>query len=318
MAENVFSLAVLSTPDWLRLGVLFQRVFGHALDSKLADYKYAHGHGESVALVDEEDQVVAHCGMIFRRLLIAGRPSPGAQFGDLMVEPAVRGIGSRQGLPFYRVFTGALQRLKNDTPLPLVFGYPSARATRLGERLGLIVEMDQIQEMVWPALKAPLRTVEQLASPRFAAVVDRLWNAMSQDLADAVVGIRDWTYFERRYFHHPVHKYRVFLLRSRWLRSALGVFVLRSHGDMVELVDWVAPLARGMTVIDQARCVAASMGAQRLVTWQSSAYAHRFAVGTSSCQSMPICAAVGGEIPSQWMEQFKGHMWVTAGDTDYH
>ena len=312
-----FLLQVLTKTDWNRLDALFQRVFEHALDATLADYKYAHGRGESIALAHQSGRLVAHCGMIFRELLEAGKPINGVQFGDLMVDPDVRGILSRQGQPFYRVFTGALQRLA--TPVkPLVFGFPSERATRLGERLGLVTEMDQMLELVWPISDKKLKAIGQPTfGQKLGKNVDKLWLKMAKDLSDAVVGVRDSGYFERRYFQHPTYQYKVFLLRSRWLKRPLGVFVLRDHGTMIELVDWVGPLDNGLAIVEQARRAAAGLGAACLMSWSPKAYASRFALGATSCKPTKVCVAVGGEIPSTWVEQFKGRIWGTAGDTDY-
>lgn len=317
-AEKKFSVAALSAPDWPRLGALFHRVFGHPLEPRLADYKYAAGRGESTALVNDEGEVVAHCGMIFRKLFVAGVLAPGAQLGDLMVAPDARGVLSRRSSPFYRVVAAALQRLELATLKPVVFGFPSDRAMRVGERLGLFTEIDQISELIWPASTAPLQAIVQpVAGPEFSALVDRLWQKMAGDLTDAVVGVRDGAYFVGRYFNHPAHQYEVYVLRSRWLRLPLGVFALRRHGAMVELMDWVAPLDQGLAVIEQARRAAAGLGGERLMAWLTRAYAPRFAPGASSCQATEFRILVCGEVSAAWVERFKDHLWLTAGDTDY-
>lgn len=308
----------LSAAQWPRLGALFQQVFGHALEEGLADYKYAAGRGESLALLNDDGQIIAHCGMIFRSLLQAGLPAPGVQFGDLMVAPEVRGILSRQGLPFTKVFIGALERVNRAPVKPLVFGFPSDRATRLGARLGVIKKFDEVSELTWSKSNEALSAVTQpLADPRFRKVVDKLWGKMAQDLANAVVGVRDAEYFVRRYFQHPAHRYHVYLLRTQWLKRPTGVFVLRSHGASIELVDWVAPLDKGAAVIEQARRAVSELGGERLTTWLAGAYSPQFAVDTISCQSLEICVALGGEIPAAWLERFGDHMWITSGDTDY-
>lgn len=312
------SLTTLSAADWPRLGVLFHRVFGHPLEPGLADYKYAAGRGESLALVNDEDEVIAHCGMLFRQLLVAGIPAPGVQLGDLMVAPGVRGILSRRGLPFYRVVAGALQRLEAATVKPVVFGFPSDRAMRVGERLGLFTEIDQVSELIWPVSTESLQAIAQpVAGLDFPAVIDRLWKKMVSDLTDAVVGVRDGAYFVRRYFEHPAHQYHVYFLRSRWLKRPLGVFVLRSHGAMVELVDWVAPLSEGLAIIEQARRAAAGLGGERLKTWLTRAYAPRFALCATSCQATEFRIPACGKVSVAWVEKFKNHVWLTSGDTDY-
>lgn len=315
----MFSLTPLSAADWPRLGELFQQVFGHALQAELADYKYAGGRGESLALVSDDGEVVAHCGMIFRTLLVAGVPAVGVQLGDLMVAPGARGILSRRGLPFYQVVAGALVRLEAGAVKPLVFGFPSDRAMRVGERLGLFTEIDQVSELTWPiSADEPCQAVLQpFAVSGFSEVVDHLWQKMARDLAESVVGVRDGAYFVRRYFDHPAHQYHVYLLRSRWFKRPVGVFALRSHGGMVELVDWVAPLNQGLAVIEQARRAAAELGGERLMTWLTRAYTPRFAMAGASVQATEFRIPACGKVSAAWVEKFKNHVWLTSGDTDY-
>ena len=316
---QTLSMVVLSEADWFRLDKLFHKIFGHSLDARLANYKYAAERGESLALVSEEADVVAHCGMTFRQLLVAGVPASGVQLGDLMVAPNARSALSRHESPFYRVVAGALKRLDTAAVKPvLVFGFPSDRAMRVGERLGLFTEIDQIFELIWPVSKNPLQAIEQpFPEKNFSDIVDRLWQKMAKDLIGAIVGVRTGDYFVRRYFQHPVHQYKVFVWRSRWLRVPLGVFVLRSHGAIIELVDWVAPLDQGNAVIEQACRAAAGMGGERLMTWLTRSYASRFASNASSCEVTQFRIPACGQVPSEWVASFKNRVWLNAGDTDY-
>lgn len=318
-AVQTLSMVILSEADWFRLDKLFHKVFGHSLDARLANYKYAGERGESLALVSEGADVVAHCGMTFRQLLVAGVPASGVQLGDLMVAPNTRGALSRRESPFYRVVAGALKRLDAAAVKPvLVFGFPSDRAMRVGERLGLFTEIDQISELIWAASQETLEAIAQpFPDKKFSDLVDRLWQKMAKDLMGAIVGVRNGDYFVRRYFQHPVHQYKVFVWRSRWLRVPLGVFVLRSHGAMIELVDWVAPLDQGDAVIEQACRAATCMGGESLMTWLTRSYAPRFTSNASSCEVTQFRIPACGQVPSEWAASFKNRVWLNAGDTDY-
>lgn len=318
IVEKNTSLLTLSTQDWARLGTLFDRVFGHPLAPELASYKYANGKGESMALSNSDDEIIAHCGMTFRQFLAFGVAIDGVQLGDLMVAPSVRGSMSRTGQPFFRVVAGALRRLETAATKPFVFGFPSNRAMRIGERLGLFSEIDQITEIIWPISNAPLQAIAQPGSDRqFSAVIDRLWKQMAADLKGAVVGVRDSSYFVERYFHHPLHHYHVYLVRSRWFKLPLGAFVLRGHGATVELMDWIAPLGQGWAVIEQARRAARELGGERLMGWMARAYAPQFANGATSCTPTEFRIPACGLCPAPWLDRFKDHMWLTSGDTDY-
>lgn len=319
VGDKGISVVLLSATDWPRLGLLFHRVFGQPLEAGLADYKYSAGHGESLALVNPEGEIVAHCGMVFRELLVGGILTRGVQLSDLMVAPSARGVLSRTGSPFYKVIAGALSRQDIALVKPLVFGFPSDRAMRVGERLGLFTEIDQVSELSWSVSVQPLRAVTQhVAGPKFSAMVDSLWQKMASDLNKSVVGMRDGAYFVRRYFNHPVKNYLVYVLRSRWLKLPMGVFVLCRQGDNVELVDWVAPLDQGMAIIEQARRAAFCLGAAHMTTWLTRAFVPRFAVGSSSCELTELRIPAVGPVDAEWVRRFKNHIWLTAGDTDYH
>lgn len=312
------TLMHLSAADWPRLGELFSQVFGHPLESELAEHKYAHGHGESMALVSSDGEIVAHCGMTFRRLLAFGEPIQGVQLGDLMVKKGARGPLSRNGSPFYRIVSGALQHLNAARVKPLVFGFPSDRAMRVGERLGVFTELDQVIELIWKSSEGSLEAKVQLTADRkFFQAVDEIWEKMAKDLVGAVAGVRDSAYFEHRYFLHPVNQYRIYLMSSRWMKLPLAVFVLRSHGETVELVDWVAPLELCCDVIEQARRAARLMGGLRLMAWMARGYADRFSAQAVSVASTEFRIPVCGFDTAHWVSQFKGHLWVTSGDTDY-
>lgn len=315
----MYSLVKLTPADWPRLNALFTQVFGHSLESSLADYKYEQGRGESLALTGNDGEILAHCGMIFRKLLVGGGAVPGVQFGDLMVAPHIRGILSRQGQPFYQVFSGALSRVNQILLKPLVFGFPSDRATRLGERLGLVTKFEQVIELTWTKSQSPLLAKVQLQTERrFRGVVGALWVKMAKDFSTAVIGVRDAEYIDRRYFHHPVHQYHVYVMRSKWIKRPKGIFVLRRQGAKVELVDWIAPLGEAAAVIDQARSATAQLGGEHLTTWLAQSYSQRVMDTPLHSQQLNISVSLGGEISMEWFEKYKGKMWITPGDTDYH
>lgn len=314
---SMYTLTTLHSSDWPRLGQLFERAFGQPMAAGLADYKYAHGHGESVALVDADGTVIAHCGMTFRDMLAGGRPAPGVQLGDSMVLPEARGMLARQGSPFYRVAAGALERLESLPEAPFVFGFPNDRAIRLGERLELYMEIDRICELTWPASPGAPQAQAQATGPTLRAAVDGLWRRMAADLGDALVAVRDGAYMERRYFAHPANRYHVYLLRSRWLRRPQAVFVLRSHGATVELIDWVAPLDRVPAVIAEARRAATALGGERLTAWLTCSFAPRFSADALSCTVTECRVPACGRWRADWVARFRNRVWLTGGDTDF-
>lgn len=318
-AAMTATICELRHRDWERLDALFQKVFRHRLDSQLADYRYAPGSGDSIGLVGADGCVIAHCGITYRNWMAAGKLVAGAQLGDLMVAPEARDVLARKKLPFYRVMEGALKRLVSRESNPWVYGFPSDRAMRVGERLGLFDEVDQIHEITWGVSSIPLRASERHKwSSRLAGAISLLWRSMAKDLRQTLVGVRDAAYFKRRYFDHPVHHYRAFVIQS-WIGRVQAVFVLRSHGDRVELMDWVAPVAAAGEVIEQARRAAAQLGGKELFVWTGRAYVQTLSPDSASIQPLqfkiPACGLDGSQRP--WVQEFRDRLWVTSGDTDY-
>ncbi len=317
--SHTHTLSVMQSTDWQRLGTLFQRVFGHPLSPELADYKYSQGRGASMGLLDSTGGVIAHCGMLYQRLRVAGHTTQGVQFGDLMVDPSYRGLHSKEGLPFNQVFVGALQYLKSKLGEHLVFGYPSKRATRLGEKLGLVTEIDTIEEVAWSTSTSKVfAQLQKKCGWVQRCTIKYLWWHMSRDFLDSILITRDSSYVERRYFNHPVFQYQVYVVREHWWMPPIGMFVLRAIDSSAELVDWVATLKNANAVVEQARRAAGALGYERLTTWQSKGFSNRLSLGELDRKPLPIVAAVGGKISLDWIRAFKGRIWVMPGDTDYH
>lgn len=317
-------LDVLDELQWPLMERLFEQVFGHAIDRRLTAWKYGPGRGLSIALVDHREaaapRAVAHCGLVFRDLLIQGRPVRGAQIADSMVSREQRGR-LRGGSPFERVGRFAQQQLGGPlnpgNPDRFVYGFPSDRAMRLGCHLGLYREIDRIHEVSWSACEGRLPERVEAAGDGERAQVDQLWRGMRHDLADALVGVRDGAWFLDRYLRHPTHRYQVHRVRSRWWRRPLGYFALREEGGRLELSDWVAPLAHTGELIDAARAVAWQQGGQPLFTWAARRAVPLLQPRAASVTETQFGILCRGDTPEADHQRWRDRWWLSPGDTDY-
>lgn len=199
---------LLQESDWPQVEALFANVFGHALPRPLTAWKYAAGRGLSIGMShgvatdgpavaqapvpgnapgsvgsDPDSPLLAHCGLVFREVLAFGQPIQAAQLVDLMVAPAARGRLVRQASPFAQVVGHALAQLGSDrnprNPDRVAFGFPSQRAMRLAEHLGLVREIDQVHELSWSPLPGPLPQALDGDDADLLPVVDALWHQLS-------------------------------------------------------------------------------------------------------------------------------------------
>lgn len=317
-------LAVIGESEWPLLEALFLEVFGHPLERALTRWKYASDHGLAIAMVDHAacgPRAVAHCGLMFRDIVAAGRLGRAAQMTDLMVAPDHRGGMMRAASPFAKVVKSAYARIeaakKQEEPARIVFGFPSARAMRLGQRLGLFVEVDHVDELSWSpqASVCPPRVTARDAS--FDDAVHTCWEAMRSEFAHARIGVRDAPWLARRYLDHPTKDYRIHLVRSRWLQRPRAVFVLREIGSCVELLDWVAPREEAAAMLDAARAVAASLGANRLFAWLTRSQLLWFDGSGANVRPTEFGILGRGDLSRHELDQDRNGWWLTSGDTDY-
>ena len=206
----------------------------------------------------------------------------------------------------------------------LGMGFPNARHMRLAEILGLYACVGQMVEVRWKPvqsranLRLRCRDLRQTPAVKDAELVNRLWGAMEQDLADAVVGVRDWDYIKYRYLQHPEINYQVVVVTDRLLRRPLGIVVLNSGGEDCELLDVIGPLAKLPELVKEARRMAARCGGKGLFAWITHQHSDRFV--QTGAQLRPLDVSIPSSVwtPGPDPRQIKDKWWLMSGDTDFH
>ena len=305
--------------DEMALLELFGRAFGHALPPAQWRWKYA-GLDPIGIMVCRDARPVAFYGGMPREIRWFGTSATAVQIGDVMVDPAERGVLTRRG-PFFLAATAFAERCVGPgRAYALAFGFPSERHTRLAEHLGIYARVDEVLEASWPAL--PGRPgLFQRARPlalEHLDVVDALWKRMAETLTGVVVAVRGAAYIRHRFLEHPAISYLVFLVQQRFTGAAIGIVVLRDHGEAgVELLDAVAPPQSLPLLVAVARRVAGRLGRQKVFAWLTPAAANSFAA------SRPALAPAGIPVPtiiwssSPDLGKLRGRWWLMGGDTDF-
>ncbi|MFN3594966.1 MAG: GNAT family N-acetyltransferase [Thiobacillaceae bacterium] len=153
IGEQAFWLAEVEAGHAPQVEALFAQAFGAPPPPGWYQWKYGRDglQGRAVGLWDESGRLIAHYAGFPRPLLWYGRPLAGIQIGDVMVAPHLRGLLSRRG-PFFQVCSAFFTHwVGKGRPYALAFGFPHARAIRLGVSLGLYEVAGQMTAIAWPA-----------------------------------------------------------------------------------------------------------------------------------------------------------------------
>lgn len=301
---------------------LFNEVFGHGISPALLHWKYGEGRGTSWVGWDADGLPLVHCGLFYRTTLVGGRCQQVAQLVDLMASPRAHGGISRKKAPFYLLIKPLLASIEtSDNPGAWALGFPSDRAMRLGERLGVFKTIDQLYELTFaprPHRLARYRFVRlKDLSGALEPVLRHLWEQMAADLRNGIVGTRDPAYLRQRYLDHPEKKYELYLVQSPWLRRGLGVCVVCRDGASVELMDIIAPFKSVPQIVRAAREWLYSIKGQHLKLWLTSSHSGLLADQAVSVVPLEFRIMANPMTPAEELQRFDHRWWLTSGDTDY-
>ena len=298
---------------------LFLAAFGHALSPRLLAWKYAAGQGESWLAESADGQPALHCGLLFRNIRLAGETHRAAQLTDLAALPKMSGL-TRNNSPFFHLMRHLLHTLpRPDNPAGLAFGFPSDRAMRLGEHLGVYRAVDQLVDLVFTPLR-PLRlglrcrVLEQLPEER---ITERLWASMAKSLPELAVGVRDPHWLHWRFAAHPENRYRFIALQGALSRRTLGLAILRPGNDITTLTDLLAPADALPDMLNALSAWLPQAGCRELHFSLTSRPSLPLAALASRCTPSEIRIMANPLSPTALLDRLHNAWWLTSGDTDY-
>lgn len=298
---------------------LFARSFGHAISEQEWQWKYRFAPSPGMLCLDDE-RIVAFNGGMPRTCHHGDDAFTAVQMGDVMVDPDYRGILTRRG-PFYHVVQAFFSTSVGEgdaLPYRYAFGFPHARHARLGRALSLYCQPDVVRQASWSA--APRRRLRDTARPLTtsdAATVDALWAAMRKGLPHAVIGERDAAWLEHRYAQAPGRDYARWLVTERLTGRALGVCVLRHHGEHAELLDLIAPPAALPRAVGVARHITARLGARQLTAWLTPTVASTLAATRPQLEDTEVVVPGSCVNGAELGMEPAGRWWLMGGDTDF-
>ena len=302
---------------------IFAHAFGAAIELSVLRWKYATGYGESWLAQTPAGTPVVHCGLLFRDVQFAGQRARIAQLVDLAAATGKQGLARRNGA-FSCLMHHLLDRLpRADNPHGLALGFPSGRAMRLGEHLGVYRAVDQLYELQFTLTTKRswlgLTCIPEDTLPS-TGIIDQLWHDMARELAGTAVGRRDAQYLSWRFMRHPQNAYQLLACKSTFRRQTRALLVLRRSNDGIcHVVDALAP----PSVLPDALTALGTWCGQRQLRQIRFTLTGRFArqlqerLPNAECVALEIRIMANPNTPPEVLAYFQDNWWLTAGDTDY-
>ncbi len=229
--------------DLSGLDELFRARFGHPLRSAEWEWKYRRLPGESRSrvAVDEGGRVLAHAGA----LRLPARLAPGGGDGIWQLTDWV-GETTGGGLrpPLVGLGRGLLADLPRPGDAPWIFGFPSERHFRLGQRVFGYRPLPAIMPLRGAIPSTGGRAKETLVevSDRCGEWAEAAWDACGVRGVRRSVAFLNWRYHAR-----PDRYYRVYRLRPKGAadpgRDGLAVFAF--VGELALGAELWLPAAAG-------------------------------------------------------------------------
>lgn len=314
--------------------VLFRNMFGHEMSVEHWCWKYSAGNGSGLALWIN-GEMVAHYGGATRQVRVFGDVMQACQVCDVMVSPAGRAALARRGPLAYLTATFLEHQIGHGLPHAIGFGFPSERAFRVAQRLGLYVAVDEIVSLHWPALSsaasparrgdwrvraAPLDLTILHEGTRPWRRAEDLWATMAAAFRGSVLGERSPAWLRKRYGQRPDFHYDALLLTSKMTARWLGIVVTRAHDDYLEIVDLIGAPRHFAALVHVARGVAATKGLHKVQAWITASHAHLLRTSDDADVVMhkpgirvPFNAHTSGLDPAL----FVGKWFLMSGDSDF-
>lgn len=240
--------------DLPSLSALFSDRFGHGLEADEWEWKYRRLPGESRSLVAlEGGEVVAHAGALCLPARWRGRELGIWQLVDFA------GITRRQGLRSAFVETGRelLRGLPREADAPWIFGFPSERHFRLGERVFGYRPLTFVEELAGEIPKTPSSVPIETSDSAFEGV-EEIWRRCGVDGVRRSAAFLNWRYWAR-----PRRYYRFYQLTSG---SETGLAVFAFVGEEAWAAEvWLPPSGEWYPSL---LAVAADLRASGLRTWK--------------------------------------------------
>lgn len=301
---------------------IFQQSFDAPFNAELWRWKYQLGDGKCVIARQQQAQkILAHYGGAPRQIRYFGAPATAIQVCDVMALPEVRRHYGQGSLFFKTAATFLEREIGNTVGHLLGFGFPNQKAMHIATRLGLYEKTDDFLELVIPVSDAsPALRVEPLEYDSQRARLDELWQKMSAEFEQGIIGIRDADYFDYRYRQHPYGRggqyHCLQLLDDNAVLRAVAV--CKRHGDNWLLLDLICAAAdRPALLSSMAHWAAHHTSPGALLFWVTRGWLDAVNCAAATVNELGIEIPCNSWNPGPASSLLYGKWWLTAGDMDF-
>jgi hypothetical protein len=314
-----------TAPDY---ELLFRHCFGHEPTPGLWDFKFNNKSGYSLGLFEQTEvgktpKLIAHYGAVKRKIHYFGEQKLALQIGDVMVDAMGIKSLSRKG-PFFNLVSIFLeQHIGYGREALLGFGFPNQKHMKIATLLGLYSEVESINEISWTSqrLKTPFwyKSIEldKYNISKYTIFLQKLWKKMSFDLKYSILGVRDASYIEQRYFNRPGKVYQLYLIKNRFNSEPKGLLIFNHNIERFELIDIVAPISNIPFLINLAREISSRHKSKKLLLRITSNFVNIFKTDDSSINTLDISIPANIYTHGPSTELLKNKWWLMSGDMDY-
>lgn len=299
--------------DEVQIAKLFEDVFHQTMTVEQWKWKYT-GQGlhdnKSAVIANDEGLIVGHFGGISLRMWFRDRFTIAYQGTDLMVHKNYRGPLNKRGLYF------EIGRFFYENLPSFVYGFINPDHFRLGKLLGFFEDAIVVNDhrLDTASHLMPVYSLERMEWDN--RKIDSLWNKVYKGLGWSIV--RDREFLKWRYESNPVHSYRLYGLRRRFLNEVLGWVVVREGEeselfltDMICRDDYLGPMLKKLSSMAYAE------GKKEIVLWLNDRYNKLLhSLGVKSFRRgtyIPNCVWVRRCETSEMRTQ----LYFTMGDADF-
>ncbi|RMG00549.1 MAG: GNAT family N-acetyltransferase [Nitrospirae bacterium] len=294
---------------------LFNSIFPREMTLEEWRWKYL-GRGNtkvySSVVVDQEQGIVAHYGGVPHRMTYLGKEVYGLAIGDVMVHPRFR---------HFKTFKKMAELVPDEAARDgfiLGYGFPSERALKLPEKLGLYEKVEDIVEANKDI--ASKNNLSRFFYKFFPLDynderIEKLWDECKMEIGLGV--IRDRAYFKWRYRDHPFMKYELWGLRHRIRSSLVGLAVLKKEPERILLMDFLVRKIHLNSLISKIENYTLASCLKRLTVWIPPYLEEAFQLLGYSTAPAGTCIPRTTHEKGLTKKEIEGRFFYTFGDTDF-
>ncbi|HNP26415.1 MAG TPA: GNAT family N-acetyltransferase [Nitrosomonas sp.] len=298
---------------------LFLSAFGHPMKASLWAWKY-DWQDEFGVLACTDDSIIAYYGGLPRLFWLQKKKINAVQICDVMVSPQTRGFFTKNGAFVQTAKTFLTAKTGKDKTYRFAFGFPSERASRLGQKAGLYARIDTILEASWQtstSQKKPLWLKTRPLAENDNMTINQLWHTVQKSLQSFLVPQKDAQFFDWRYLQHPAHTYIAKIVSWKWSNKIVGIVILRDHGPEqgVELIDLLGLPENLGQLLKVTQSYAGRINRSRIFGWVTPNILSYLPKPITQSEIAGVHIATPDLVKTA--NQLRSRCWLMGGDTDF-